>query len=90
MSELIRRNPKKNPFRVVGLSVQIRVDACPTKKVAFSKIEETGRRRRPPTRWFDVVQKDFELTGINRWKAVVTDRVNWRRISESALACKNC
>ncbi|GFS63932.1 hypothetical protein TNCV_1129171 [Trichonephila clavipes] len=26
--------------------------------------------------------------GINRWKAVVTDRVYWRRISESALACK--
>ncbi|GFT62245.1 hypothetical protein TNCV_1701281 [Trichonephila clavipes] len=26
--------------------------------------------------------------GINRWKVVVTDRGNWRRIIESAFACK--
>ncbi|GFV42570.1 reverse transcriptase [Trichonephila clavipes] len=34
----------------------------------------------------DDVEKDLKLMGINRWATIVTDRVNWRRISESALA----
>ncbi|GFX46681.1 alpha-2 adrenergic receptor [Trichonephila clavipes] len=31
------------------------------------------------------VEKDPKLMGISQWKAIVTDRVNWKRISESAL-----
>ncbi|GFW01437.1 hypothetical protein TNCV_5030871 [Trichonephila clavipes] len=36
----------------------------------------------------DDVEKDLTLIGINPWKTTVTHRANWRRISESALACK--
>ncbi|GFU28022.1 hypothetical protein TNCV_3153501 [Trichonephila clavipes] len=59
-------------------------DAFPTEKVTFSKIEGTKRR----CRCLEDVEKDLKLTRNNRWKAVVIDRVNWRRIRESALACK--
>ncbi|GFY29669.1 hypothetical protein TNCV_1812491 [Trichonephila clavipes] len=55
---------------------------------AFSEIEGTKRRGRPPIRWLDVVEKDLKLMGINQWKAIVTNRVNWGKISESDLACK--
>ncbi|GFY76019.1 hypothetical protein TNIN_146281 [Trichonephila inaurata madagascariensis] len=56
------------------------------KKVTFSKTEGTIHRER----WLDNVENDLKLMGTNRWKAFVTHRVNWRRISESALACKSC
>ncbi|GFY56608.1 hypothetical protein TNIN_497811 [Trichonephila inaurata madagascariensis] len=36
----------------------------------------------------DDVEKDLKLMVINRWKAIVTDRFNWRMISESALSEK--
>ncbi|GFS63692.1 hypothetical protein TNIN_348741, partial [Trichonephila inaurata madagascariensis] len=57
------------------------------KKVTFSKIEGTRRRGRPPTRWLDV-EKDLKLMGISRCKADMTDRINWKKIRESALTCK--
>ncbi|GFW77663.1 hypothetical protein TNCV_133541 [Trichonephila clavipes] len=53
---------------------------------SFLKIELFRRRGRPFTQWLDGV--DHKLMRINRWKVVVTDRVNWRRISDSALACR--
>ncbi|GFX06470.1 hypothetical protein TNCV_3017041 [Trichonephila clavipes] len=62
--------------------------AFPTKKVTFSKIEGNRRRGGPPARWLDNVKKDLKVTGIKLWKAIATDRVNWKRISESALACR--
>ncbi|GFX59771.1 hypothetical protein TNCV_1778101 [Trichonephila clavipes] len=43
---------------------------------------------RPPIRWLEDAKKDLKLMGINRGKIIVTDKINWRRISESALACK--
>ncbi|GFW60496.1 hypothetical protein TNCV_568441 [Trichonephila clavipes] len=46
------------------------------------------RRKRPPTRRLDNAKKNLKLMRIQRWMAIVTDRVNWIRISESALACK--
>ncbi|GFV07596.1 hypothetical protein TNCV_4941001 [Trichonephila clavipes] len=49
-------------------------DAFPAIKVTFSKNEGTRRKRRPPTRWLDDVEKDFKLMGINIWRAIVTDR----------------
>ncbi|GFV86134.1 hypothetical protein TNCV_671311 [Trichonephila clavipes] len=35
---------------------------------------------RPPTRWLDDVDKDLKLIGINQWKVIMTDRINWRMI----------
>jgi sorting nexin-29 len=63
-------------------------DATPAKKVTFSRIEGKRRKGRPPTRWLDDVEKDLKLLGVNRWRAVAPDRARWRRICESALACK--
>ena len=63
-------------------------DADPAKKVTFSKIEGTRRKGRPPTRWIDDVGKDLKIMGVNRWRTVAPDRVRWRKICESALACK--
>ncbi|GFT03328.1 uncharacterized protein TNCV_2985031 [Trichonephila clavipes] len=63
-------------------------DAFPTKKLTISKIEGTTRRGLLPTRWIDNVEKDLKLMITNRWKVIVTDRVNWIRISESAMARK--
>ncbi|GFV53800.1 hypothetical protein TNCV_1592231 [Trichonephila clavipes] len=51
-------------------------------------LQGTRSRERPPLRWLDNVEKDLKLMGINGWKAIVTDSVNWRRISESALVCQ--
>ncbi|GFX21787.1 hypothetical protein TNCV_2310661 [Trichonephila clavipes] len=71
-------------------------DAFPTNKVIFVKIEGSRRRGQSPTRWLDEVEKDLKLMGINQWKAIVTDRVNWRRggrgnpvvkVMDSWLAC---
>ncbi|GFX85606.1 hypothetical protein TNCV_3717761 [Trichonephila clavipes] len=41
---------------------------------------------RPRVRYLDlqanvVIEENLKLMGINGWKAVVNDRVNWRRIS---------
>ncbi|GFW46811.1 hypothetical protein TNCV_2981671 [Trichonephila clavipes] len=58
-------------------------------KVGKITISRTRLGERPTTRWLDDVEKDLKLMGINRWKTIVTDRVNWRRITESALACKS-
>ncbi|GFW39018.1 hypothetical protein TNCV_1830101 [Trichonephila clavipes] len=48
----------------------------------------TRRRGRPFTRWLNDVEKDLKLMGINQWKTIVTDKVNWRRITESDLISK--
>ncbi|GFX66408.1 hypothetical protein TNCV_343821 [Trichonephila clavipes] len=64
-------------------------NAFPNKSVAFSKIEVTRRRGRPPTHWLDDVEKHRKLLGIYQWKVIVTVRVNWRGIKDSALACKS-
>ncbi|GFU27847.1 hypothetical protein TNCV_449511 [Trichonephila clavipes] len=60
-------------------------DVFPAKKEIFSKIEETELIEDDH---LDDVEKDLKLMGINRCKGFVTDMVNWRRITESALACK--
>ncbi|GFV96192.1 hypothetical protein TNCV_1871521 [Trichonephila clavipes] len=46
----------------------------------------TRRRGQPPTCWLDDVEKDLKLMGINRWKTLVIDRVNWRRIKLKLVA----
>lgn len=65
-----------------------REDQDPVKKLTFSKIEGRRKRGRPPTRWLDCVESDLGVLGVNRWRNLASNRAEWRKLTEKALACR--
>jgi hypothetical protein len=59
-------------------------DNLPCKKITLDKPD--GRRRvgRPNLRWMDGVMRDAERLGVRKWRSKAKDRVDWRRLLESA------
>jgi hypothetical protein len=59
----------------------------PVKKLTFTNPMGNRRRGRPPTRWLDSVEKDFNLIKKGNWRSLAMDRTRWQLLLGTALTC---
>ena len=56
------------------------------KKISTQELEGTRRRERLRKRWKDEVERDLQVLGVRRWRALVADRKKWKDIVRQAKA----
>jgi hypothetical protein len=56
------------------------------KKIFTQELEGTRRRGRPRNGQRDEVERDLQVLGVRRWRALVIDREKWRGIVRQAKA----
>jgi hypothetical protein len=50
------------------------------KKIFTQELEGTRGRGRPRKRWKEEVERDLQALGVRRWRKMVTERKNGRKV----------